>query len=139
MAAQRSVDPLTASSTASSPDSWHFELEQRDALIRVALGYQALVRATRHARVVSSVLSVERASLWSAVAEYAALRRSRHAMPEQVLGSVKAVASALSASIDPQTSDILGRVVLQAFLAGYYGEASRPRGTVDAGANVHLR
>ena len=139
MSAQRSIEFLTASAPASPEGVRDYTPEQRDALIRIALGYQAMVRATHYDRVVSGALSAERASLCTAVAEYAALRRSGHATPEQVLSSVKALTSALSTSMDPTTIDILGRLVLQAFLAGYYGGASRVRSPVDPDPSAHMR
>lgn len=139
MAVQRSIDSLTSSSAASHEGGWDSTLRRRDALRNVALGFQAVVRATRHVPLASSASSAERSSLCLAVAEYAALQRGRYVAPERVLISVKAVTSALSTGIDPITADLLGRLVLQAFLAGYYGDAARTRSLANAADDVRLR
>lgn len=139
MAVQRSLDSLASSSAASYEGGWESTLQQRDALRKIALSFQAVVRVTRHVPLASSASSAERSSLCLAVAEYAALRRGRYAAPERVLISVKAVTSALSTGIDPITVDLLGRLVLQAFLAGYYGEAARTRSLANAADDVRLR
>ena len=84
-------------------------------------------------------MSAERSTFCLAVTEYAALRRRADAAPEHVLGSVKAIINALSTNTDPTTVDRLGRLVLDAFLAGYYGEAGRTRGPGSANPRANLR
>lgn len=139
MEAQRSIGPPPPPSPSSHASGRDSTPEQRDALQRVALGFQAVVRAIRHDMLVSTGLSAERSSLCLAVAEYAALRRGSHATPEQVLVSLKAVTTALSTSTDPTTADILGRLVLKAYLAGYYGDGARPRSLANVTDDVRMR
>ena len=130
MVSQR-FDP--ASPQSASPDADGDRLgQQQDALRKVAFHFQNIARVARFVPLVTNVPSAELSSLCDSVRAYAALERARHAAPERVLVTVKAATNAVSSSLAPTVVDSVARLVLQAFLAGYYGDVVRGRSEVAA-------
>lgn len=103
------------------PDAEDDVVERRTALRQLALDFQAVTRALRYSSLTLNAPPAQLDSLCDSVRRYSVLASRSHHPPERVLVHIKTITEALSGSVAPSTVDSLSQLVLQAFLAGYYG------------------